>query len=195
MIHYDFSAVHARPGDAEKGRLLLAEPFMRDTNFKRAVILLTEHGPDGTVGYMLNKPLELTLADALPELNPPELPLHYGGPVQLDSLHFLHTIGPAVPDATEVLPGLYWGGQLNVMVDLMRLGAVQATDVKFFLGYSGWNAGQLDEELSHNSWMIAPATLETVLTTLPEHLWRTVLREQGNLQRVMANFPEDPQLN
>src|SRR3954464_13038426 len=105
----------ARHINPEVGRILISEPFLLVSYFKRAVILLGEHSEEGTVGFILNKPTDLKLNDALEDFPPFDAQLYFGGPVQTDTIHFLHTLGPKLEGCKEILPGIFWGGDLETL--------------------------------------------------------------------------------
>lgn len=178
------------------GSLLLAEPFMEDPNFKRTVIILAQHTKEeGSFGFVLTRPAPMALADVVDGFDGFEAPLFVGGPVQIDTLHYLHTVGDMLPGSVEVVPGLYWGGSFEKLKQLVLAGAVQPEQFKFFLGYSGWEEGQLEEEMKDNSWIVHPAKSRYVFKTNPDDLWKKVLQEKGGDYAMMVNFPENPILN
>lgn len=167
-----------------------------DPNFKRTVVLLCEHTPDGSFGLVLNRPLGIHLSDVVELVgDQPRHPLLQGGPVQTDTLHFLHTYGDDIPGHIPVTNGIFWGGEFEVLKGLLQSGEISQRDVRFYLGYSGWAAGQLDSELDQGGWILAPAGESAVFETEPAELWRTVLRGMGSEYAMLANFPEDPRLN
>lgn len=184
-----------KPHQAAKGKLLIANPFMADPNFKRSVVVLAEHNADGTVGFVLNHRLDVKLNDVAADLPVFDTHLFYGGPVQMDTLHFLHAYGELVPDCQEVCEGVFWGGNTEALKVLLDNGQVKPDGIKFFAGYSGWAPKQLDGELDGKSWIITPAESGIVFEQNPDNLWRRTLRSMGEEYAMMANFPEDPRLN
>lgn len=184
------------------GTLLLARPFLGDPNFERTVVLLCRHDPDdGAFGLVLNRLTELSLPDVLPAYSGPALPLGVGGPVQHNTLHYLHRLGE-LPDAIrlsapDVPPddAVYWGGDYEVLLEWLTLGRATANDVRLYVGYSGWSGGQLEQEIAAETWVVRPDGAEKVFTFEPQELWRGVLLEMGGRYRVLANYPIDPSLN
>lgn len=176
------------------GRLLIAEPMLGDPSFARSVVLLCEHGPDGTVGFSLNRPTEHTLGDLLPELYTPLLPVFQGGPVQLDTLHMLHRT-PLAFGGTEVADGVYWGGSYEALQESVLHNSYQPIDLRLFVGYSGWGAGQLDKELEDGSWIVANVSPELIFETDPEELWRRAIESLGPEFAYLTIMPINPQLN
>ncbi|MFM2136851.1 MAG: hypothetical protein RL021_2251 [Bacteroidota bacterium] len=177
------------------GRLLISEPFLMDSFFKRTVILLGEHGEDGSVGFILNKPTDLSLNDALEDFPPFETPLYFGGPVQTDTIHFLHTLGPRLEGSKEIMPGIYWGGSLDMLKLLIETRQVNRDHIRFFAGYSGWEPHQLEDELKGRTWLVSKGKMEIAFSENPEGLWGEVLRSMGSEYAILANFPENPSLN
>lgn len=178
-----------------KGTLLLSEPFMVDLNFIRSVVLLVENNEKGTIGFVLNQPTELNLRDAIedfPNCNPK---LYKGGPCENNTLHFIHTVGHLIEGSTEVSRGIFWGGNHEQMLDLFKKGKVHETDFKFFVGYSGWVPGQLEQETKKKSWIIAPANFQYLFNTPSDALWRTILKNMGDKYSIIADAPLDPGWN
>lgn len=183
--------IHHEP---EKGKLLLAEPFMLDPNFKRSVVLLCEHNEQGTMGFIINKKTELSLNDVVLDFPDFEAPVYFGGPVQPNTLQFLHRGNP-IENSIEIVEGIYWGGSFEELKTLMTVGAVKADDFLFLVGYCGWDENQLNFEMAEKSWVIADADEETIFNENPNSLWSEVMRKLGKKYAVMASFPEDPSLN
>lgn len=179
---------------AGTGKLLIAEPMLGDPSFSRSVVLICEHGPEGTVGFSLNRPTEHTLGDLLPELYTPLLPVFQGGPVQLDTLHMLHRT-PLAFGGTEVADGIYWGGSYEALQEAVLHNSYQPIDLRLFVGYSGWGAGQLEKELEEGSWLVANVTPELIFETDPEQLWRRAIESLGDEFAYLINMPVNPQLN
>ena len=180
----------------QRGDLLISEPFLPDPNFERTVVLICENNQDGCIGFILNKPSMLNLGDVFEEFDFFEKKLLIGGPVQQDSMHFLHRGELNINDGTRIGEGIYWGGNFEQLKILMQDSRVNPNDVLYFLGYSGWAPGQLDEELKENSWIVSPdATADQVFDLDPELLWREVLKTMGGKFRMFSNYPTDPRLN
>lgn len=180
---------------AAAGMLLVAPPSMEDPNFRRAVILLCEHGETGSFGLILNRPLSLQLGEVLEETAPCDAPLSLGGPVQPNTLHYLHTFGDAAQGAVGIAQGVYWGGDFEYVKTHLRVGAYDATHLRFFLGYAGWGEGQLEGELADEDWIVTPAEPGDVFRRPAEQLWQLVMRRMGGDYALFANFPEDPRMN
>ncbi|MCL4142338.1 UNVERIFIED_CONTAM: hypothetical protein GTU68_019341 [Idotea baltica] len=171
---------------------------MKDPNFVRTVVMLCEHHDEGSFGLILNKPIEARLAQVLPDDIDKEafdIPLYYGGPCEANTLHFLHTI-PDLPEALEISKGLFWGGNFEDLKDRIILNEVEEDMIRFFIGYSGWGADQLKDELKRSDWIVdGVQKIHTLFEDDPDVLWRETLRNKGGNYKMMANFPIDPRLN
>lgn len=177
------------------GRFLVSEPFMEDLNFQRTVVLLVEHNAQGTLGFVMNRSFNLSLHEVIANVNPVECPVCMGGPVEPNTLHFVHRLGKLVPDSHEILPGLFWGGDFGALRSLINAGKVGADEAVFFIGYSGWSPGQLEQEIQRKSWIVAPGNTEFVFRHDDGDLWRSVLQSLGDKYKVISNYPVDPRLN
>lgn len=179
----------------EKGRLLISEPFLPDPNFERTVVLLCEHNEEGSFGFVLNKMSTVNLDDIIEDINDFDEPVLVGGPVQQDTLHFVHK-ADYIEGGVALGNGLYWGGNFEQLMVLIESKEIKTNDFKFFIGYSGWGAGQLQEELDANSWIVTPnVTTDLVFNQDIDKLWKTVLKELGGRYNVYSNYPTDPRLN
>lgn len=179
----------------EKGKILISEPFLPDTFFNRSVVYLTDHNPEGSVGFILNKKLDVRICDAVAGFENWTGNLNMGGPVSPDTLHYIHTLGSIVPKSVQVEGDIYWGGDIDAIRDLIRSGSVKPTQIRFFLGYSGWSAGQLRRELNENSWVITTIKSEIIMNSRSTESWKQVLRSLKSRYRVWADFPESPDMN
>lgn len=179
------------------GYLLLAEPFMSDSNFKRTVVLLCSHEEEnGTFGLVINRQLEYRLGDAVPELDFFNVPIYYGGPMDLEqTLHYVHKHGELIEGSIKIAEDLYWGGGFDEIKEYITMGVIQPETIRFFTGYSGWEPGQLANELEQNSWIMTDASSKYIYTKEPDEMWRTVLQDMGGKYKMYSNFPEDPRLN
>lgn len=177
------------------GILLIADPFLKDPNFLRTVVLLCEHNADGSFGFVINRMYENTLDELVPELEGYKLPVYYGGPVQLNTIHLLHQVPDKVPGGQEILKGLYWGGDFDFVVDMIRNGDPDVEKIRFYLGYSGWSEGQLEEEMTEKTWLTVNASSKMVFHRDHNEIWKDSLKLLGGDYEMMINFPIDPQLN
>ncbi|MCL7764459.1 YqgE/AlgH family protein [Polaribacter sp. Z014] len=178
-----------------KGKLLIAEPsILNDSAFNRTIVLLTEHTPNNSVGFILNRPLNYTINDLLPEIDC-NFPVYQGGPVEQDNLYFVHKVPQLLPDSIEVANGIFWGGSFECLKNLLNNDALNTSDIRFFLGYSGWEKEQLDQEMNQNSWFISDNDFENIFSMDDESLWKNKLLQKGGNYKLWANAPSDFNLN
>ena len=178
------------------GKLLVAAPVLEDANFARSVVLLVEHGDEGALGVVLNRPSALRLDELMPawadKAQPPSV-LFEGGPVQQGSAIAVARVRPGT-EPTEGWNRFSGGlGTLDLAMD--PLFATGVEEVRVYLGYAGWGAGQLEGELAAGAWFVVDALESDVFCEEPNELWRSVLRRQRTEVRIFANFPEHPSLN
>ena len=179
----------------EKGKTLISEPFLPDTFFNRSIVYLTDHTPEGSVGFILNKNLDIKICDAISGFENWEENLSMGGPVSPDTLHYLHCLGDMIPKSVWVSENVFWGGDIDTIRLLIKEGIIKQHQIRFFLGYSGWSAGQLQRELKENSWVIAKIKSDIILNNQENNTWKRVLRSFKNKYRMWAEFPESPDMN
>ncbi len=179
-----------------KGQVLISEPFLSDPTFSRSVILITEHESHGTIGYVLNQQTDFAVNVLIEGLDMVHQYAYQGGPVELESLHYIHTY-PEISKSTEVLPGVYWSGSFDEVCQGLIEGRFLAENFKFFVGYSGWSPGQLDAELAEKTWLVSELTPEVIFDTTiaDKDLWKHAIRSVGGKDALLANSPEDPFLN
>lgn len=179
----------------KKGRVLISEPFLDDDYFKRSVVLLCEHNEEGTFGFVLNNYMDFPLTEIMDDFPEFNSRISVGGPVNNDNLYYIHTLGEKIPGSIEVLPGIFMGGNFDEMKLLIEKGEIKENEIRFFVGYSGWTLGQLDNELKNSAWIVSIADAETLMDTSIENLWKKILGEMGENHQLFSNYPEDPNLN
>jgi len=177
------------------GRFLISEPFMHDLNFRRSVVLLVEHGDKGSLGFVLNRQLDITINEVVENLPPLSAPVFMGGPVEQSTLHYVHRLGEQPTGSRKVYEGVYWGGNFEELKEQIILGRVAPGDILFFIGYSGWSPGQLKDELERKSWIVAPEDPNFIFRDTYDDMWRSVLKTLGDKYRIISNYPVDPRLN
>lgn len=193
-MNYDFFKI-SNDKLAEGGRVLISEPFLSDHYFRRSVVYLTEHTDKGSLGFVLNKSLDMNIADVIDEFPQVEFPVALGGPVSTNTVHYLHTLGDSIPESVHIKDGIFWGGDFDVMRDLVREGIANNENLRFFLGYSGWSEDQLQGELDMNAWLVGEIPADLVMKGGSTEFWTDVLGGLDERYRAWANFPEDPGLN
>lgn len=180
----------------EKGDLLIAQPFMLDPNFRRSVIAICDHTDgEGTVGFVLNKPINMNVNDLIAEFPEFESGVFFGGPVATDTIHYIHTKGDILDESHEIMNGLYWGGDFEQLKFLIETKMILPTDIRFYVGYTGWSAGQLKEELLYGSWISADLHPNYVFKEKGFNLWSRALHHKGDRYTVIAQIPSFISLN
>lgn len=179
---------------ASKGRILLSEPFIPNAIFKRSVLLLADHGEKGSFGLIINKPTEYSISEVAFDFPNCDMPVYLGGPVESDHLFFLHT-STEIVDSFEVLPGLYWGGNLDQIKLMIHTKELTSANFRFFLGYSGWTEEQLETELNQESWIVSEAHVSDVFGENPHQLWTTLIKRFGDTYLNWLKIPINPQMN
>ena len=195
------------PAPLQTGTLLVATPALESVAFNRAVVLITHYSEeDNTMGLVINRPLGERIRryatdplqhlaggeDACAELG---RIFYQGGPVHQRYLFFLHRLDGLVEGGTKILDGLYLGGDLETQYTDAEVLRTDAPRLRFYLGYAGWEPGQLESEISAGAWFLAPGNPELVLAPTPETIWQTVLYSMGGKYRPLSVFPEDPSVN
>lgn len=181
--------------DVSKGKCLISEPFSPDSYFGRSVVLITEHNQhDGTLGYILNKPIDVPFNDLIPDFPAFDGKCYIGGPVNPETLHFLHTRPDIITDSTHITGKIYWGGNFNVLKDNIEQNLIKPHEIKFYLGYSGWAPEQLKTEIESNFWVVANIKPVKIMKA-NENTWKELLTELGDSYTLWANAPMNPGFN
>jgi putative transcriptional regulator len=178
----------------QRGRVLVAEPFLQDTYFKRALVLLTEYNSEGSVGFVLNKSLDVNISEVIEDFPDFEATVAIGGPVSTNTIHYLHTLGNIIPNSEHVFGNVYWGGDFDVIKEMIETGQINRNQIRFFLGYSGWQAGQLENELNQNSWLVTEVNSSGIMV-YNSNIWKETMNTLGEKYKIWSNFPENPGFN
>jgi putative transcriptional regulator len=180
----------------KKGHLLIAEPsIIGDTSFNRSVILLADRTAEGSIGFILNKTLDYTLKDLVPNTEA-EFKVFNGGPVEQDNLYFIHKVPDLIPESIEISEGIFWGGDFDIALSMINMGKIDASDIRFFLGYSGWEPNQLEKELESNSWIVTENVYKkSIIEKSDTSFWKEKMLELGGDYSIWSNAPENPSYN
>ena len=179
----------------KNGYVLISDPFLDEDYFRGSVILLCEHNENGTFGFVLNHYLEVdlhSLDETFPDVH---ARISVGGPVDTQSLYFIHTMSD-LSNSMAITDRLYFGGDYETLQQILKDHPERAGEVRFFIGYSGWEKDQLDKELTENSWIVANnITAEEILNTSNDDLWKYCLEKQGERYKTISKFPLNPNDN
>lgn len=180
----------------QKGHLLIAEPsIVADISFNRSVILLADHNAEGSVGFIINKPLKYTIHDLVPDVDA-SFKIYNGGPVEQDNLYFIHNIPELITNSIEISNGIFWGGDFDLTKKLINDGKIKRNNIRFFLGYTGWDAQQLESEMHANSWIVAKNEYANrIIGKSTADFWKEKILELGGDYLIWSNAPENPMLN
>lgn len=192
MIDFDFSN-NAKP---EKGSILISEPFLTDDYFARSVIFLCDHNEDGSFGFVLNKYVDTNLSEVVQDFPKIDFKVSIGGPVDTSNLFYIHNFGESLEGSQDIASGLSIGGSFEKMKEIINETPKKAKGIRFFIGYSGWEKDQLDDELKEKSWIVVNGIKkETILNTENDRLWKDIMTRLGGKFKVMSEFPQNPSDN
>ncbi len=192
MIDITFSNSEA----LEKGKLLIAEPFLDEDYFRRAIIYLCEHNNEGSFGFVINNFINIKLSDLDETFPDIETKISLGGPMEINSLYFLHKLGDKIQNSALVENGIYIGGDFQELTALIKEDNAIMNEVRFFIGYSGWAADQLESEIKNNTWIVSDNNAENILfESQAKQTWKRYLRDLGGKYKIIATFPLDPNNN
>ncbi|MDN3204382.1 YqgE/AlgH family protein [Algoriphagus sediminis] len=178
------------------GDLLISEPFLQDQNFMRSVILLCDHNEEGSFGFVMNKPSILRLGEIVQDLDFLDKEVFVGGPVEQNTLHFVYLGDKQLEGSISVGNQIWWGGDFDQLVEKLKLNQMELDRIRFFIGYSGWGAGQLQDEMNEETWILCREDIdEDSFDSTPEDLWKGLLKNMGGEFKLIANYPRDPRLN
>lgn len=177
----------------DRGKILYANPFLQETIFRRSVIVITEHSPQGTMGLIINKKLDIRLNQIIREEIKTDIEVYLGGPVGQNALFYLHNQGVVIPESRPVADGWYFGGDFDVLREKINNREVDEHDVRFFIGYSGWGEHQLETEIKEDSWVIDDDKLSWLLNK--RQTWQKKMISLGDKYALWGTFPEGPFLN
>lgn len=180
------------------GSLLVAEPFLRERYFHHAVICLVDYEPRGSaMGIVLNSRTSYSLQDLLPAVKTARpIPIYCGGPMSCDRLYFMHTLGDLIPGSRKICNGLWIGGEFDTMLSIVNDGYLLDGHIRFFLGYSGWDAEQLDGELLKSVWAVTDIpSVDELLSGEEDAYWHRIVRTMGARYRGWLYHPRNPHSN
>lgn len=174
------------------GKLLISHPsLLGDPSFGRSVILLAEHNDQNSLGFVVNQPTNYSLNELIPELNI-DLPIYRGGPVDTDRLFYIHTLKD-LPNSQAIGNKIFWGGELEALQKGIIEKKIATDQLRFFLGYSGWDQGQLLNEYNEKSWLLIKNNYN--IFEKEHQLWGNIMRDLGGEYALYAAAPKHPGLN
>ncbi len=176
-----------------KGKILVSRPIIYDDIFNRTVILVVEDNEWGTMGFILNKPSENEVSDLMFNINRPQT-VFEGGPVHTHKLFYIHNRPDLIQDSISIIDNFYWSGNFNDVQESISSQRIEPEEIRFFLGYSGWEKGQLEKELEQNAWLVMENNIN-LLNAWDVNLWKRQLEQLGGEHLLWLNMPSNPLLN
>lgn len=176
-----------------KGNILIARPAVYDYTFNRTVILITDHNDKGSVGFILNKPLNQDVSTFISEFES-EFPVYEGGPVETQNLYYIHKRPDLIANSEKISHGLYWSGDYEDVRDAINSGLIQKDEIRFYLGYSGWGENQLKTEIDENAWIVVDEKVD-IFQDWDNNLWKEQMKNLGGEHLIWLNTPADPSMN
>ncbi len=170
------------------GDLLVAEPFLNDPNFKRSVILLCHHDKEGSLGFVLNHKMKVKFNELVNNFPKFDADVFAGGPVQTNTLHFIHNVGDLLEGSVRISSGVYFGGDLNNLRFLIESKLIEPKHIRFYLGYTGWEEMQLQQEFKEGTWIPANMHANYIFKSDPKALWQNVLEQKNGNFAVISKM-------
>jgi len=176
-----------------KGNILIAQPALYDIAFNRSVVLITDHNEEGSVGFILNRPLNNSVNMYVSELLRP-FPVYEGGPVETQHLYYLHKRPDLIQNSEPISHGLYWSGEYEDVRNALNNNLIGENEIRFYLGYSGWGENQLQSEIEDNAWIVAKEEVD-IFQDWDNNLWKQQMKKLGGEHLIWLNTPADPSMN
>lgn len=180
----------------KKGRILLSDPFMGDEYFERSVVYLCEHSKEGSFGFVMNHHFEINLNELNENFLDLNTKISVGGPVEKETLYFMHTLGDELNDSLKISEGIYMGGDFDQLYKIITPEIIADDKIRFFLGYSGWTASQLQQEIKDHAWIVCDIDdSHEILNTKENDMWKYFMNKLGPKYKLISDFPLDPSEN
>lgn len=179
-----------------KGDTLIGKPsILGDITFNKAVILIADFNEEGVVGFMMNKPLNEDLQNLIPNVQK-DFKVFDGGPVERDKLFFIHSVPDIISGGIKITDEMYWGGQHEDVIKLINQNILDDTQIKFFLGYSGWSSEQLQDEIKDEVWILKDdMSYRELISCSSSSFWNKTIKSLGGEYLIWANAPDNPNYN
>ncbi len=191
LDYLKFTFEHIPP---RSGRILIAQPELTDPFCKRTVIFMVQHDKDGTMGFIINRQLNLSLSSIIVGFPDIDVNISVGGPVSPETINFLHTFGDVVPNSYNVGNGVYLNGDIEAIKGLAIAGKLTKENFRVFIGYAGWGTKQLSNEIKEDSWVVANLDPELMMKGTYDN-WYFTVQQLGDKFKVWTIYPENPSLN
>ena len=180
---------------AKKGRLLISEPSLDNNFFFKSIILLTHHNNEESIGLIINRPTKVKLNEIINNIPLGDFPIYVGGPVEKKSLHFIHTLGSIIPNSTQIIDNIYFGGDFDFIIKLIQGNKISKDQIRFFIGYTGWGPEQLNNEIREEAWIVENHKDTICMHYSTSKLWSDMIKTQNIKYAIWSNMPKSPDLN
>ncbi len=177
------------------GSLLISEPLLEGDYFRRSVVLVLDSNPKGVMGVLLNKVIDVDINLIVPKLSVKPFNLNSGGPVAENRIFFLHNLPDSISESEKISDGIYWGGSELDIKNYFSNNSFDPKKVKVFLGYSGWDEGQLEQEIKQGSWAILNDYCYDAFQMEAEEMWTALVSKLDRKYHVWLRFPKDSMMN
>lgn len=161
----------------------------------RSVIFLCDHREEGIFGFVINRISKYVAGNLIAELKDCDHPIFYGGPVQQDTIHFIHNCPGLITGGEKINENIYWGGEYDEMITLLKHNKLSKQQIRLFLGYSGWGKEQLENEINEKSWLTTFSSERLIFDLLPKNIWPEAIKQLGRTYEQLIHYPLDPQTN
>ena len=178
--------------EIQPGTILISKPFIEDKRFEKTIILIAEHNLNGTIGFILNQETKINVNELISDFPKSNINLKHGGPVEKNSIFFIHTYPDLINKCIEIKNGIFWGGELTDVLKGLENDEINSSQIAFFIGYTGWEKNQLQQELEEGSWIIHKMDLKKINEKVN---WSNLLIEINQEYEVWATAPTDFHLN
>ena len=179
-----------------KGKILISNyTLINDFEFNKSVILIVENNKKDTIGFVINKKTNYLLSDIDPTFKELKIPIFKGGPVKFDSIHFIHKKSELLEKSKMITEEIFWGNQLEKAIKLIQQQKININEIKFFLGYSGWEKNQLDYEIEEKSWLSTNNYKVSDIFNYDKLIWKKKIEKFGEYYKIWSNSPENPNYN
>lgn len=183
------------PVEPEKGKFLISDPFLNEDYFRRSIIFLCEHNDEGSFGFVINNFISVNLHELDENFPKIETQISLGGPIEVNSLYFIHTFGEQIQNSAIITEGIYLGGDFQELSNIIKKDETLINQVRFFIGYAGWSAGQLEKEITSNSWIVIDVDSTDIFKTKAKQNWKRYMHDLGGKFKIMSKYPIDPNTN
>ena len=191
MIDLSFT----NPVEPEKAKFLISDPFLQEDYFSRSIIFLCEHNNEGSFGFVINNFISVNLHELDENFPEIETQISIGGPIEVNSLYFIHAFGEQIQNSAVISEGIYLGGDFQELSNLIKTEPALIDKVRFFIGYAGWSAGQLQKEITTNSWVTIDIPATSIFKAKTKQNWKRYMYDLGGKFKIMSKFPKDPNNN